>query len=65
MHPYVAMIIFDSIPLVVMDTKVLTIVISLFWIFIEGIRLDLVLVFTKSIWTLVNIIAMNFYKILC
>ena len=42
-----------------------TLVIWLFWKFIEGIRLNFVLVFTKSIWTLVNVIAMHFYEVLC
>ena len=51
-----------SIPL---ETKVPTLVIWLFWKFIEGIRLNFVLVSTKSIWALVNMIAMHFYKILC
>ena len=35
------------------------------WKFVEGIRLNFVLVSTKLIWTLVNMIAMHFYKILC
>ena len=54
-----------SIALVVMETKVSTLVIWLFWTFIEVIRLNLVLVSTKLIWTLVNIIAMHIYKIFC
>ena len=33
--------------------------------FIEGIWLNFVLVSTKSIWTLVIIIAKHIYKILC
>ena len=50
---------------VVMETKVLTLVLWLLWkTFIEGIRLNFVIVSIKSIWTLVNIIAMHNYKIL-
>ena len=46
-----------------METKVSTLVIWLFWTFMEGIRLNFVLVSTKSIlWTLVNIIAMHIYR---
>ena len=34
-----------------METKVSTLVIWLFWKFIEGVMLDFVLVSMKSIWT--------------
>ena len=47
-----------------METKVSTLLIWLFWKF-EGIMLIFVLVSTKSIWTLVIIIVMHIYKILC
>ena len=46
-----------------METKVSILVIWLFWKFIESIRIKYVLVSGKSIQTLVNMIAMHFYKI--
>ena len=52
-----------SILLVVMETKVSTLVIWLFWKFIEGIRLNFVLLSTKLKWTFLSMIGMHFYKI--
>ena len=54
------------IELVVMETKVSTLVIWLLCnTFIEGIRLSFVIVSTKLIWTLVNIIEMHKITTFC
>ena len=51
---------FCSIILVAMETKVSTLVIWVFEKSKEDIRLNFVLVSTKLIWTLVNMIAKHF-----